>query len=100
MHACRVLGDDGVFISVTFAQPHFRRRFVLAPGYAWGMHVATFGEEFHYFVYTMRKGQRQTVDVPVSSPGATHASRISLGVTEAPMHEHMDREDYLLCMDV
>ena len=100
MHACRVLRDGGVFISVTFAQPHFRRPLVVAPSYAWGMHVATFGEDFHYFVYSMRKGQCQTVDVPVDAPGAKHASGRVSGVTEHPMHEHMDRDDFLLCMDL
>jgi hypothetical protein len=95
----RVLTETGVFLSVTFAQPHFRRRFLLASGYIWGMQVATFGEGFHYFVYTMRKGARSEADV---AELPDHSARVKSlgGITESPLHEHMESEDYLLRMDI
>jgi len=95
----RVLARDGVFLSVTFAQPHFRRPFLQAPQYDWGMHVATFGEGFHYFVYAMRKGTR--VDAEASTVAAADVDvngSIGAALKESPLHEHMERDDYLLRM--
>jgi hypothetical protein len=52
----------GRFISVTFAQPHFRVPIYLQchPQYDWDVTVDTFGNGFEYFVYTMRRGQKPT----------------------------------------
>ena len=102
---CRVLKDDGVFLSITFAQPHFRRPFLLAERYAWGMEVASFGEGFHYFLYCMRKGARKASDSPshfaARDPEEALESNQGAGqATESSMHEHMDSADYILSMDV
>ncbi len=98
-HACRVLSSDGVFISVTFAQPHFRRPFLQAPQYSWGMDVATFGEGFHYFVYAMRKGTRAETDAAERDAGAAEGTK-RVALKESPMHEHMEQDDYLLRMSL
>lgn len=45
---------SGVFIYITFGQPHFRRRHLERPG-VWTLEVQKIGEAFHYFVYVMRK---------------------------------------------
>lgn len=94
-----------MFLSITFAQPHFRRPFLLAEQYTWGMEVASFGEGFHYFVYTMRKGARKASDTP--SHFAETENERALGEThcigqaiESNMHEHMDSADYMLRMDL
>ncbi len=84
-------------MSITFAQPHFRRPFVMAPGYTWGMEVAAFGEEFHYFVYCMRKGQREASDVAGHFGQETASMH---GLKESPMHEHMDQEDFLMRIEM
>ena len=52
----RVLKRDGLFIQISFAQPHFRRRYLERPQhYGWSFAVHTFGTGFGYFFYTMRK---------------------------------------------
>ncbi|XP_053167625.1 EEF1A lysine methyltransferase 4 isoform X2 [Hemicordylus capensis] len=52
----RVLKPGGRFISITFAQPHFRKRHYAQPAYGWSVHHVTYGSGFHYFLYVMRKG--------------------------------------------
>ena len=94
-----------MFLSITFAQPHFRRPFLLAERYMWGMEVASFGEGFHYFLYCMRKGARNTSDGPSHfterEPDKEPEGKLGAGqATESSMHEHMDCADYLLSMDV
>ncbi|EOA17276.1 hypothetical protein CARUB_v10005548mg [Capsella rubella] len=54
----RVLKPDGIFISITFGQPHFRRPLFKDPKYSWSMEYNTFGDGFHYFFYILRKGKR------------------------------------------
>ncbi|EMP27496.1 Endothelin-converting enzyme 2 [Chelonia mydas] len=49
----RVLRPGGRFISITFAQPHFRKRH----SYGWSLRHSTYGTDFHYFLYVMCKGQ-------------------------------------------
>ncbi|KAI5418406.1 hypothetical protein KIW84_042878 [Lathyrus oleraceus] len=51
----RVLKEDGIFISITFGQPHFRRPIFNAPDFTWSVEWTTFGETFHYFVYVLKK---------------------------------------------
>ena len=95
-----------MFLSITFAQPHFRRPFLLAERYKWGMKVASFGEGFHYFVYRMRKGARNASDTPShfaqeEMPGKALEGKEGTGqATESSMHDHMDSADYILSMDV
>ena len=103
--SCRVLKQDGVFLSITFAQPHFRRPILLAERFTWSMEVGTFGEGFHYFVYVLRKGARKASDKPVHFVRGQHGGAgIEAAGTplteESTMHEHMDDADYLLRVDV
>ena len=96
---CRILKRDGVFLSTTFAQPHFRRPILLAERFTWSMEVGSFGEGFHYFVYVLRKGTRRPSDKPVHFVGEQHGSAGTevAGkhlVEESMMHEHMDDPDY------
>ncbi|XP_053246718.1 EEF1A lysine methyltransferase 4 [Podarcis raffonei] len=53
----RVLRPGGRFISITFAQPHFRKRHYAQPAYGWSVRHTTYGSGFHYFIYVMRKGE-------------------------------------------
>ena len=95
-----------MFLSITFAQPHFRRPFLLVERYAWGMEVASFGEGFHYFLYCMRKGARKASDHPshFAQNGkpveALDGNQGTGQATESSMHDHMDSADYILSMDV
>lgn len=94
---CRVLKSDGIFISVTFAQPHFRKPFLLSKQFSWNISISTFGEGFHYFVYTMNKSLRTAEDQPVPFGWPSRESAVPSGFADATMqHDHMDQEDYLL----
>ncbi|KAK4284620.1 hypothetical protein QN277_001425 [Acacia crassicarpa] len=88
----RVLKSDGIFISITFGQPHFRRPIFNAPDFSWSVEWVTFGETFHYFVYVLKKGRRSSYeDVPVK-------------MLETPsfnlFHEELEGEDYVFRIDV
>jgi len=52
--ALRVLKKDtGVFVYITFGQPHFRKRFLTRPGTS--LEVKQLGEAFHYYLYILRR---------------------------------------------
>ncbi|KAI0831817.1 S-adenosyl-L-methionine-dependent methyltransferase [Trametes gibbosa] len=48
----RVLRDGGIFIYLTFGQPHFRRRYLDRPGTT--LEIRKLGEAFHYYLYIVR----------------------------------------------
>ncbi|KAF8202378.1 hypothetical protein BJ912DRAFT_920746 [Pholiota molesta] len=49
----RVLRKGGVFIYLTFGQPHFRRRYLQKEGAT--LEIKQLGEAFHYYLYILRK---------------------------------------------
>ncbi|KAI7872481.1 S-adenosyl-L-methionine-dependent methyltransferase [Spinellus fusiger] len=49
----RVLKVGGVFLYITFGQPHFRKRHLTRS--CWEVKTQTMGDAFHYFFYSMRK---------------------------------------------
>jgi len=51
----RVLKPQGIYIQITFTQPHFRRKFLERAEYNWTFESNSIGEAFHYFIYVMRK---------------------------------------------
>ncbi|PPQ62906.1 hypothetical protein CVT24_006304 [Panaeolus cyanescens] len=51
--ALRVLRKGGVFIYLTFGQPHFRRRYLQREGTT--LEIKQLGEAFHYYLYILRK---------------------------------------------
>ncbi|NXS94877.1 EFMT4 methyltransferase, partial [Jacana jacana] len=57
----RVLRPGGCFISITFAQPHFRKPHLAQESFGWSLRHVPCGDgdpsAFHYFLYVMRKGQ-------------------------------------------
>ncbi|XP_058069154.1 uncharacterized protein LOC131218562 isoform X2 [Magnolia sinica] len=42
----------------TVNKPHFRRPLFEAPEFTWSFEWSTFGDGFHYFFYTLKKGKR------------------------------------------
>ncbi|KAI9062509.1 S-adenosyl-L-methionine-dependent methyltransferase [Trametes sanguinea] len=48
----RVLRKGGIFIYLTFGQPHFRRRYLDRPGTT--LEIRKLGEAFHYYLYIVR----------------------------------------------
>ena len=78
---------------------------MLAEQSTWGMEIASFGEGFHYFVYSMRKGARKASDTPshfaeTEKDTAIEESRCTGQAIESTTHEHMDSADYMLRMDL
>lgn len=53
----RVLKPGGRFLSLTFAQPHFRRRLYASHRYGWSVRHHHYGDGFHYFLYVLTKGE-------------------------------------------
>ncbi|PWA91036.1 S-adenosyl-L-methionine-dependent methyltransferases superfamily protein [Artemisia annua] len=83
----RVLKPNGIFISIAFGQPHFRRPLFNAPEFTWSIEYSTFGDGFHYFFYILRKGCR-SLD-----------SDADMNKVETPSiclyQDELDNEDYL-----
>lgn len=52
-----ILKPGGKFISITFAQPHFRRPLYACDKYNWNVNLSTFGNSFHFFYFVMEKGK-------------------------------------------
>lgn len=88
----RVLKPNGIFISITFGQPHFRRPFFNAPTFTWSLEWRTFGDGFHYFIYILKKGQRSSHEIE-------HIEKI-VEPSISLFHEELDNEDYLFRTDV
>jgi len=53
--AIRVLKPSGMFLYLTFGQPHFRRRFLTRDGTS--LQIRELGDMFHYYLYVVRKCQ-------------------------------------------
>ncbi|KAM7474963.1 hypothetical protein LguiB_022206 [Lonicera macranthoides] len=83
----RVLKPDGIFISITFGQPHFRRPIFYAPEFTWSVEWNTFGDGFHYFFYILRKGRRSAESSEDSEK--TEIPTISL------FQDELDDEDFM-----
>jgi EEF1A lysine methyltransferase 4 len=50
---CRVLRKgNGMFLYLTFGQPHFRRRFLTRTGTT--LEIQQIGDAFHYYLYILR----------------------------------------------
>lgn len=93
--AHRVLRPGGVFLSVTFAQPHFRMPYLTLPQFTWSADVSNFGGEgmLEYFVYRCVKGARSSSAVVPRFGSTTSWHRKTDDPT--PYHEHMDDENFL-----
>ncbi|KAH8075844.1 S-adenosyl-L-methionine-dependent methyltransferase [Cristinia sonorae] len=50
--------NDGIFIYLTFGQPHFRRRYLTRPGT--NLEIRELGDSFHYYLYIVRFDQNAT----------------------------------------
>lgn len=98
-HTCRVLTSGGMFLSITFAQPHFRRPLLLAPELSWNMQHTAFNQDggMHHHFYALQKGARTDADIPTQladySP-EDHA--LEGGIVQT----HVDCEDFMSFIDV
>ena len=96
---CRVLTPSGRLLSITFAQPHFRKPFLTAAKYDWRLKLTTVeeGRSFPYFIYALNRGQRLPNEQAVAFGGTRNTPDVAPG---SHVHEQMDNEDYLLSMDL
>ncbi|CAK9142608.1 unnamed protein product [Ilex paraguariensis] len=83
----RVLKPNGIFISITFGQPHFRCPLFDAREFSWSVEWSTFGDGFHYFVYLLKKGQR-------SSDSSGNAQKVDMPSISL-FHDELEDEDYI-----
>ncbi|XP_077215442.1 S-adenosyl-L-methionine-dependent methyltransferases superfamily protein isoform X2 [Tasmannia lanceolata] len=72
--------------------PHFRRPLFEAPKFTWSMKWSTFGDGFHYFFYTLKKGSR-SLDCKESSESFN-------GPSICLLQEELDDEDYIFRTNV
>lgn len=88
----RVLKSGGRFVSVTFAQPHFRKRLYARAKYDWSIKHYHYGSSFHYFLYVLTKGEEL-------SPEDAALEKRLLQETEASptdvKFQEVDSEDFL-----
>lgn len=86
-----------MLLTLSFAQPHFRRPHFLAYAFTWGMQHTPVSVDggLHNTLYCMKKGSRGPDDQPVqllTYDPVAHAMR------EGQTHEFMDEEDFLMFM--
>jgi len=88
----RVLSfKSGRFLSLTFAQPHFRMPFYAKEKYQWSVDHETFGLGFHYHCFIMTKGQPLQHQVSISS--ATDISKLTLNFKDPSEIESSSEDD-------
>ena len=85
---------NGRFLSLTFAQPHFRTPFYTKSKYSWSVDYQTFGTGFHYFCYVMTKGHPDHLQDQVRISSAADISRLTLNANENYSSSD-DGEDFL-----
>ncbi|XP_032080703.1 EEF1A lysine methyltransferase 4 [Thamnophis elegans] len=92
IEVARVLQPRGKFISITFAQPHFRKRHYAQRAYNWSIQHLSYGRDFHYFLYVMKKGGGLTPsDLALGQSLHRHPSSLTpVGPLQEP-----DCENYL-----
>ena len=102
--AHRVLSPNGLLISISFAQPHFRRLLFDAKGYSWIVRDVPYTTElaadvegiWQYFAYFARKGERPSqlrYERPDLNQDLTEEEK--RGCKEELEHEYLDSEDFL-----
>ncbi|XP_042574815.1 EEF1A lysine methyltransferase 4 isoform X1 [Cyprinus carpio] len=92
MKVSRVLKPGGRFISVTFAQPHFRKGLYARAEYDWSIKHYHYGNSFHYFLYVLTKGEE------LSSEDAALERRLLVEAEAPPTNirfQGADSEDFL-----
>lgn len=88
--------QGGRFLSLTFAQPHFRSPFYAKDKYSWNVTHETFGTGFHYFCYIMTKGS-QNSQVCIA---ATQISKLTLNFNDHAKDSSDGEEDFTSKLDL
>ncbi|XP_061776170.1 EEF1A lysine methyltransferase 4 isoform X2 [Nerophis ophidion] len=96
---CRCLKPAGLLISVTFAQPFFRRRLYARSEYHWSITQHSYGEGFQYFVYVMTKGQALSSEDAALEMKQLESTQF-LPPKTLTTTENLDQEDFLSKIDL
>ncbi|XP_035027152.1 EEF1A lysine methyltransferase 4 [Hippoglossus stenolepis] len=94
----RCLKPGGRFVSVTFAQPIFRKRLFARAEYNWSIKQYSYGKGFEYFVYVMTKGEQLSPEDADVEKKLLEEMESEPGRTPATQKE--DTEDFLLNIDL
>ncbi|KAL4635962.1 endothelin-converting enzyme 2-like [Arapaima gigas] len=87
----RVLKPGGRFISITFAQPHFRKRLLACYEYGWSVQTHSYGAGFQYFLYVLTKGESLSPEDRALEDRLSNEKDL-----QAVVHlQEADSEDYL-----
>ncbi|CAG2245881.1 EEF1AKMT4 [Mytilus edulis] len=87
-----VLKADGKFISVTFAQPHFRKPHYARTVFDWSVEQKHFGQNFHYYYYVMQKGSKLSVE-DITKENERTAKKLQNMTEEDKTIEYLEYED-------
>nr|XP_019954471.1 PREDICTED: endothelin-converting enzyme 2-like [Paralichthys olivaceus]XP_019954479.1 PREDICTED: endothelin-converting enzyme 2-like [Paralichthys olivaceus] len=90
----RCLKPGGRFVSVTFAQPFFRKRLYARTEYNWSIKQYSYGKGFQYFVYVMTKGEQLSPEDADLEKKLLEETKSVPGKTTTTQKE--DKEDFLL----
>jgi hypothetical protein len=92
-----LLTASGTFIQISFAQPHFRRKYLHRPDlYSWSCTSQTIDKGFGYFFYTMSKDPAW---VPAIALVMSESSPASSPAAVAPLEDDVDPLAALSRMD-
>lgn len=94
----RCLKPGGRFISVTFANPFFRKRLYARTEYNWSIEKYSYGGGFEYFVYVMTKGEELSPEDAALEKKLLEDTKTPLTGVAATQKE--DEEDYLSNIDL
>ncbi|KAF6728492.1 hypothetical protein FQA47_008658 [Oryzias melastigma] len=93
----RCLKPKGRFISITFAQPFFRKRLYARSQYGWSIQHSSYGDGFEYFFYVMTKGESLKPEDAALEKSFTEDSTATQSVTAT---ENEGKEDFLSNIDL
>ncbi|CAH1266705.1 ECE2 [Branchiostoma lanceolatum] len=86
----------GRFISISFAQPHFRTPLYVNDAYGWSVRTDKFGDCFHFFFYTMEHGGTLTQQQREQAHRFVHPPAVDM----TPVCLSDSEEDFLRRIDI
>nr|XP_020489774.1 EEF1A lysine methyltransferase 4 [Labrus bergylta]XP_020489775.1 EEF1A lysine methyltransferase 4 [Labrus bergylta] len=94
----RCLKPGGRFVSVTFADPFFRKRLYAKTDYNWSIKKYSYGEGLEYFVYVMTKGEELSPEDAALEKKLLEESKGQ--PTRVSTYQHEDEEDFMSNIDL
>lgn len=94
----RCLKPGGLFVSVTFAQPFFRKRLYARTEYDWSIKQYSYGDGFEYFVYVMTKGEELSPED--AALGKKLLERTESQTPRRTTTQEVEQEDFLSNIDL